>query len=131
MEEFKDHPAALIADSDCTAGGKSLCEKHSIGGYPTIMWGDPNDMQKYEGGRSYDDLHKFASESLGPSCGPGDNTELCDAETKAAINKYVTMSAGKLEGRIRNFEKIHEFDVPIMKKVLAYQKKEGGGNAEL
>jgi len=131
MEEFKDSPTALVGDSDCTAGGKSLCEKHSIGGYPTIKWGDPNDMQDYKGGRSYDDLKKFAEESLGPSCGPGDNIELCDAETKASINKYMTMSAGKLEGRIRNFEKMVEFDVPIMKKVLAYQKTGGGGNAEL
>jgi len=132
MEEFKDSPNALIADSDCTAGGKSLCEKHSIGGYPTIKWGDPNDMQDYKGGRSYDDLKKFAEESLGPSCGPGDNIELCDAETKAKINKYVSMSAaGKLEDKIKNFEKMHEFDVPIMKKVLAYQKTGGGGNAEL
>merc|ERR1712127_865027 len=121
---FKDSPTALVADSDCTAEGKSLCEKHSIGGYPTIKWGDPSDMQDYQGGRSYDDLKKFAEENLGPSCGPGDNIELCDAETKAKINKYVAMSAaGKLEDKIKDLEKKVEFDVPIMKKVLAYKKK--------
>jgi len=126
MEEFKDSPTSLVADSDCTAGGKSLCEKHSVGGYPTIKWGDPTDMQDYKGGRTYADLKKFAEESLGPACGPGDNIELCDEATKTSINKYVTMSSGKLEGKIRNVEKIHEFDLPLMKKVLAYQKTQGG-----
>jgi len=120
-----------VADVDCTTEGKDLCEKHGVRGYPSIKYGDPGELKDYQGGRSFDDLKKFAEENLGPSCGPGENIDLCDEETKAAINKYVTMSAGKLEGRIRNFVKIYEQDLPLMKKVLAYQKKGGAGNAEL
>lgn len=131
MDEFADSPKALVADVDCTAGGKDLCEKNDIRGYPSIKYGDPGDLKDYQGGRSFEDLKKFAEENLGPTCGPGENLELCDEATKASINKYVTMSAGKLEGKIRNVEKIYEFDLPLMKKVLAYQKKAGGGSAEL
>jgi len=132
MEEFADSPTSLVADVDCTTEGKDLCDKHGVRGYPSIKYGDPGELKDYQGGRSFADLKKFAEENLGPTCGPGDNIDLCDEETKAAINKYVTMSAGKLEGRIRNFVKIYEQDLPMMKKVLAYQKKQGGeGKGEL
>ena len=79
------------------------------------------DLQDHKGDRSYDDLKNSAEENLGPSCGPGENIDLCDEETKASINKYVTMSAGRLAGKIRNFEKIYQGDLPMMKKVLAFQ----------
>ncbi|OLQ03763.1 Type-2 histone deacetylase 2 [Symbiodinium microadriaticum] len=37
----------LIADvdADCTAGGKSKCEEVGVRGYPTIKYGDPDDLQ--------------------------------------------------------------------------------------
>merc|ERR1712203_642348 len=76
-----------VADVDCTAGGKDLCEKNDVRGYPSIKYGDPGDLKDYQGGRSFDDLKKFAEENLGPTCGPGENIDLCDAETKAAIEK--------------------------------------------
>merc|ERR1712039_1008274 len=78
------------------------------------------------GGRSYEDLKKFAEENLGPTCGPGENLELCDAETKPKMEAYAKMSAGKLEGRIRNFIKNYEVELPLLKKVLAWKKTEGG-----
>lgn len=131
MEEFKDSPKALIADVDCTTEGKELCERSDVRGYPTIKYGEPGDLKDYQGGRSYDDLKKFADENLGPTCGPGENLELCDEDTKAAINKYVTMSSGKLEGRMRNYAKTYEQDLPMMKKVLAFKNKAGGGKNEL
>ena len=66
MDEFKGSPNALVADVDCTADGQSLCEKFEVRGYPTIKYGDPGDMKDYNGGRTFDDLKKFASENLGP-----------------------------------------------------------------
>ena len=44
-------------------------------------------MQDYNGGRSYEDLKKFADENLGPSCGPA-NLELCNAEDKAKLEGF-------------------------------------------
>merc|ERR1712083_352907 len=34
--EFEGDPQRLIADVDCTAAGKPLCEKYGVQGYPTI-----------------------------------------------------------------------------------------------
>jgi len=78
--EFKDSQNILIADVDCTAGGKAKCDEVGIRGYPTIKYGDPNDLQDYKGGRSFDDLKTFAL-GLGPSCGPA-NLDLCDDTKK-------------------------------------------------
>merc|ERR1719446_638974 len=97
MGEFSGNPGVLIADVDCTEAGKDLCEKHEVQGFPTIKYGDPDELKSYEGGRSYEDLKKFASESLGPQCGPGENIGLCSEKVKQKIEKYLKMPVGELE----------------------------------
>jgi len=124
MEENKGSPTKLIADVDCTAAGQPLCEKHGVKGYPTIKYGDPTDLQDYQGGRSLDDLKKFAEENLGPSCGPK-NLDLCTEGVKEKFEKFMKMSVGKLEGKIRNIEKTFKEEMPLMKKTLAHIQAEG------
>merc|ERR1719479_657963 len=67
MKDFKDSKTALVADVDCTTEGKPLCDSNGVKGFPTIKYGDPNNLEKYEGGRDYDSLKEFADENLG--CG--------------------------------------------------------------
>mmetsp|Transcript_91578 Transcript_91578/g.285437 ORF Transcript_91578/g.285437 Transcript_91578/m.285437 type:complete len:128 (+) Transcript_91578:234-617(+) len=122
MDDFKDSPTALVGDVDCTAEGKDLCEKNEVRGYPTIKYGDPGDLKDYQGGRTYDDLKKFAEENLGPNCGPT-NLDLCSAEVRARLEGFMKMTADRLEGKIRNAQKVVAEDVPIMKKVLAHKNK--------
>jgi len=99
MAEYVDHPSILIADVDCTADGKSLCDEIGVRGYPTIKYGDPANMEDYKGGRTFDALQKFAQENLGPTCGPS-NLDLCDDEKKATIAKYSAMSLADLDAII-------------------------------
>jgi len=124
MGDFKDSPTALVGDVDCTAEGKDLCEKFEVGGYPTIKWGDPGDMKDYNGGRSYADFKKFADESLGPTCGPGEDIELCDAPTRKKVETFTAMSTDALEAKITKSKNDFEIQIPIMKKVLGYVKKQ-------
>jgi len=100
---FKDSSSVLIADVDCTAGGKSLCDQVGVRGYPSIKHGDPNDLQDYKGGRDFASLQKFA-EGLGPVCGPA-NMDLCDSEKKAKIEEFKKMGAEKREEMIKEKEK--------------------------
>merc|ERR1719188_125131 len=93
MEAFKGHASTLIADVDCTAGGKALCNEVGVRGYPTIKHGDPNDLQDYKGGRDYAALKKFA-DGLGPQCGPG-KIELCDEAGKKQIEEFQALGAAK------------------------------------
>jgi len=123
MEDFAGSSTSLVGDADCTAEGKELCGKHDVRGYPTIKYGDPAELKDYNGGRTYEDLKKFADENLGPTCGPT-NLELCPEGDRAKLESFMKMSSGKLEGKIRNSLKVVAEDVPVMKKVLAHLKKE-------
>merc|ERR1719193_1464747 len=103
MKEFAGSPNFLIADVDCTAEGEELCTKHNIEGYPTLKYGDPSNLQDYEGEMEYEDLLSFAKENLGPTCGPK-NLDLCDEEQKAKIAALEAEGVDALEARL---SKIH------------------------
>jgi len=107
IKQFKDSSTVLIADVDCTAGGKEKCDEVGVSGYPTIKYGDPSDLQDYSGGRDFAALKKFAEE-LGPLCSPA-NIDLCDSEKKKQIEEFVALGEEKRE------ELIKEKDAEIAK----------------
>jgi len=104
MESFKDSKTALIADVDCTAEGKPLCDANGVQGFPTIKYGDPSALEKYEGGRDFDSLKKFAEENLKPMCSPS-NMDLCDDDQKAELKTLMEMDLSELETAIEEGEK--------------------------
>jgi len=104
MKEYKDSATALVADVDCTAAGKPLCDANGVQGFPTIKYGDPSALEKYEGGRDFDSLKKFADENLKPMCSPS-NMDLCDDDQKAELNQLMEMSLDDLETAITEGEK--------------------------
>lgn len=99
-ENFADSKDVVIVDVDCTKDdSKDLCSQYGVQGYPTIKYFTGSTDPKgddYKGGRSYDDLVKFAEENLGPSCGP-DNLDLCNDEQKAEIKKFTDLGAEELQ----------------------------------
>jgi len=103
MKEFEGSETQLVADVDCTADGKPLCEANGIRGYPTLKWGDPAALEDYQGGRDFKTLKKFADEKLKPMCSPA-NLDLCDEDKKAEIKKFMDMSDSDLEKQIKEKE---------------------------
>jgi len=151
MKKFDKKEGVLIADVDCTADGKDLCEEHGVEGFPTIKWGDPSALEDYEGGRDFKELEKFANKNLKPLCSPA-NIDLCEGEKKEMIEKFMAMDAKDLEAQVEekdaelkkldeDFEaatkelqekyeslektKIKEAGHAMMKAVLKHQKKAG------
>jgi hypothetical protein len=122
MDEYKDSKHGLVADVHCTAGGKSLCEKHGVKGYPTIMWGQPFDLQEYPGSRQTDALKQFALEYIGPVCGP-DTLEMCDDAEKKSLAKFLKWDIDELEVKIEEkyaeVERIQEKGDQAIKKLEA------------
>jgi len=102
MKKYKDSETILIADVDCTAGGKELCSTVGVQGYPTIKYGDPSSLEKYEGGRTYKDLEKFAT-TLKPSCSPS-NIRLCDDAQRKDIEDIESLSDEELATSIQEGE---------------------------
>ncbi|EED89001.1 predicted protein [Thalassiosira pseudonana CCMP1335] len=126
MEEFAGSSTQLIADIDCTAGGEPLCGEHGIQGFPTLKWGDPADLQDYEGGRSYDDLKAFADANLKPLCSVK-NIDLCEPEKKTLIESYLKMDKDELQSLVeKEEEKIanaeSNFESELEKLQAAYEK---------
>ena len=116
----------LIADIDCTADGKPLCDANGVRGYPTIKWGDPADLQDYQGGRDFASLKKFAEENLKPMCSPM-NIDLCDDDKKKQIQEFQAMSDEEMDAKIAEYEKQLEdaeenFKTEVSKLQAAYQK---------
>lgn len=126
MEQYADSSTQLVADVDCTAEGKPLCDMVGVRGYPTIKWGDPADLQDYQGGRDLNSLSKFAEENLKPMCSPM-NLDLCDEDKKKQIEEYMAMDLPTMETKISEFEaKLAEaeetFKEEVSKLQAAYQK---------
>lgn len=97
MEEFADDATKLVGDVDCTTDeGEKLCQEHGVEGFPTLKWGDPSNLEDYQGGREYEDLKAFAEENLKPVCGVGANIDLCDDEAKAKIEGFQKMETEEL-----------------------------------
>merc|ERR1712098_448011 len=105
-KEFDGHATILIADVDCTAAGKDLCNEVGVRGYPTIKHGDPSGLEDYKGGRDFSALKKFA-EGLKPACSPA-NIDLCDASQKAKIEELQALSAADLDAKIKEKEQVQE-----------------------
>jgi len=65
--EFKASDDVVVADVDCTADGKPLCDKYGVSGYPTIKTFKSKDSkgEDYSGGRTLGQLRKHA-QKLGP-----------------------------------------------------------------
>jgi len=123
MKEYDGHATALVADVDCTASGKPLCDSNGVQGFPTIKYGDPASLEDYQGGRDFDALSKFAKENLKPVCSPS-NIDLCDDEKKAKIEELQGLSADDLDAKIKEKEaEQEEAETTFKGEVEKLQKK--------
>lgn len=86
-EEFAADPEVLIAEVDCTASGKPLCETHGVQGYPALktFWhGMPG--EDYTGGRDLTSLRRFVEELEAP-CSPT-TLDACSEEERQRIETW-------------------------------------------
>lgn len=126
--EFADSKTVLIGDVDCTAAGKPLCDKFGVKGFPTIKYFNAPDEEgeDYKGGRTLDDMRKFASSELGPGCSV-DTMDNCSDAQKKELETYIAMPEGEratmmseLKSQLGEAEAAHE----ILLKDLQAKYKE-------
>lgn len=134
MTEYEGHKTVVVAEVDCTADGKPLCDSNGVKGFPTIKHGDPNNFEDYQGGRDYAAFSKFAK-GLKPLCSPA-NMDLCDEEGKAAIEKVQALSDDEIKADIAAADKKAEdaeqlFKTELDKLQNAYQKLQDDKEATL
>jgi hypothetical protein len=102
---FADSKTVVVADVDCTAAGKPLCDKYGVRGYPTIKYFNPpdEDGEDYKGGRDLPALKKFVESELGPGCS-ADTKENCSAEQLKDLEKYMSMDATERETQLTSLK---------------------------
>ena len=132
--DYADSKTVIIADVDCTAAGKPLCDKYGVRGYPTIKYFNPpdEDGEDYKGGRDLAALKKFVETELGPGCS-ADTKENCSAEQLKDLEKYMAMDAGERETQLTSLKdalKKAEDDHNELLKQLQAQFKESQDGLE-
>jgi len=95
-DEYADSSSVIIADVDCTVeGGKELCAKYEVRGYPTIKYfvGGDTEGKDYQGGRDFDSMKRFAEEEF-TKCNALDPVDCSEKEIKY-IAKFKVQSEEK------------------------------------
>merc|ERR550534_1078075 len=106
--EWEGSEVGLIAEVDCTEDdSKDLCELEGVQGFPTLKYGDPDALEDYDGGRTFEDFSAFATENLKPVCSVK-NIDLCSDEKKAAITELQGKSNEELQAIIDGVKKVQE-----------------------
>jgi len=126
---------SLVADVDCTAEGKPICDDAGVQGFPTIKWGDPSSLEDYEGGRDYEALKTFAKENLKPICSPA-NLDLCDAAKKKEIEDLQALDLAALEAKVEEKKKLIKdtetlFEAEVKQLQDTYQKLQDNKDATI
>ena len=103
--DYASSTKVVVADVDCTAAGKPLCDKYGVRGYPTIKYFNPPDEEgeDYKGGRDLPALKKFVETELGPGCS-ADTKENCSAEQLKDLEKYMSMDATERETQLTSLK---------------------------
>uniref|UniRef100_A0A7S3ATB5 Thioredoxin domain-containing protein n=1 Tax=Haptolina ericina TaxID=156174 RepID=A0A7S3ATB5_9EUKA len=123
--EYASSSSVVIGDADCTASGKDLCEEYEVRGYPTIKYFNAETGPKgtdYSGGRSFDDLKKFVSESLEIKC-LKDDTSGCSEKEVEFLNKWKDKEAADIKAQLDRLSKMSAGSMkPDLKKWLVQRQ---------
>lgn len=115
-DEYVGSSSVVIGDVDCTEGGKELCEKFGVQGYPTVKYFVDGDTEgkDYQGGRDFDSLKKHVADNLEVKCIVTDPTDCTDKE-----RGYIEKMKGKTgEDRTKQLNRLDGMKGDSMKPEL-------------
>lgn len=123
---LEDSPNLLFGEVDCEGTGEDLCEYFGVSFYPTLKYGDPNNLEKYSGMMGYDSLLEFTWENVAQVCGPT-NLDLCDEDQKVKIDTMEKQGIKSLEAKFAQLEdniqsKEANFDADVEKLYEEYME---------
>jgi len=99
-EVYESSDTALIGKVDCHGPGEDLCIKLNIDdNFPTLMYGDPENLQHYTGSLEWYALVVFAGINVEPICGPT-NKHLCSADEEKKIDSMLAQGIDSLWEKI-------------------------------
>jgi thiol-disulfide isomerase/thioredoxin len=84
--EWKVHEIGLVAEVNCDGvNSEYICDDFEITALPTILYGDRENLKKYEGELTYEAMSAFANEHIShPSCSI-QHLEYCSEEKRQRL----------------------------------------------
>merc|ERR1712007_265561 len=110
--EWETNAVGLVAEVDCTADGKPLCDANGVRGFPTLKYGDPTSLDDYSGGRDYDSLAKEEKK-----------LEAAEEDFKTAVEGLQKTYQGLMEAKDAKIAAVKEAGLGLMKSVKAAKAK--------
>ena len=96
-KELRNNTQVLVGTVNCGAVGKPICEYMGIES-TTVAWGDPWNLQPYDGGASYDELYGLVRRRM-TFCAV-DETQVCTDEELAKLAELGALSSEELDAAI-------------------------------
>ena len=119
--EYASSSSVVVADVDCTVE-QDLCSDYGVQGYPTIKYFTSETDEKgadYSGGRTFDALKDFVSETLEVKC-LLDNTEGCSDKEKDFMAKWKDKPKADAKAQLDRLTKMMGGSIaPDLKKWVA------------
>lgn len=112
---FRDETKLVEVNCDKGAGAGRLCSEHGKAGFPTIKWGNPNDLDDVTiARRGFEELKQFTEENLKPLCGVN-KADACDEKQAAMLARIQGLDVVELKSKIATAEEkikaaLAEFD---------------------
>lgn len=98
---FVNDPNVVIGRVNCDVEQK-LCERFEILGTPTLLYGNPHDLQEYGGDKDFASLNAWAKEVLVPYCSP-DNIAACSESEKEQMDTWMNqLSLEEIDGMMQS-----------------------------
>jgi len=105
--EFASSSSVVVADVDCTVE-QDLCSEYGVSGYPTIKYFTAESDAKgtdYSGGRTFDDLKQFVSDTLEVKCLLADPSGCSDKE-KDFMGKWKEKPKADVTAQLERLQKM-------------------------
>lgn len=133
-DEYESSSSVVIGDADCTVH-QDLCSEHGVRGYPTIKYWKDGDVHDYQGGRDFNSLKSFVSDTLEVKC-QVDDQEQCSEKEAKFIAKMQAKAPADVEKQLARLTKMQGDKMkPELKQWVVQRinilRQLGDGDAEL
>jgi thiol-disulfide isomerase/thioredoxin len=84
--EWQDHEIGVVAEVDCDGiDSEKICDDFQITALPTIMYGDRENLEFYDGDRTYEAMSAFAKEHISRLSCSIKHLEYCSEEERRRL----------------------------------------------
>ena len=99
-DEFAKDSNVVIGRVNCDKE-EILCQRFHILGTPTLLYGNPHDLQEYAGDKDFVSLNAWAKEVLVPTCTP-ESVSFCTETEKMQLDKWMKLGLQDIEEMIQS-----------------------------